>query len=170
MTPKPRPTRPTQYSASIIRSDGRGETRIFQDGDWKRVELKRPNGAMQVTIYRPDLGAAFMLDPSSGACTRTAMDRDTIAQALEAKEDSETWTWTGEELVDGVRCDRYDVVPRPGVPPKLVFVDGTIGLNRRVVTRRRDGSVALQIDWLEVTVGPQPRELFEPPSADDERA
>jgi hypothetical protein len=113
-----------------------------------------------LVISRPDLGVIWHVDPERRTYREMplpSMGEWPVDPAVEG-----SWELIGDETIDGVICDMYQVsIPVPRAPPdptavsiETIYVDRQTGMRRRVVTHSADGDPALVLDYQDALVAP----------------
>lgn len=154
---------PEQFSATIARSDAL-TSRIYVDGERKRVENDTPNG-LEVVVCRPDLGVVYTLHPEEKTYFETPFIAEVVAYS---PDDQRRWLLLGEETINGRQCLKYQVLRKgdtSGVVRELCYVDPDLGMRVRIVTFNRLGRHVLTCDYQDVHLGPPPPDLFDVPGS-----
>jgi hypothetical protein len=162
------PQRPMQYSATVVRSDDEPAGSVYADGPKDRQETHFLDGRIEILISRRDKGVAWALVPEAKTYSQFKFTDDMAKRATRFVKWLYDWKADGTEIIDGRRCLRFVGSYRPGAGPsgsahEIQYFDAKTHMPRRFVTFDLNGKKALTVDYLNVVVGPQPRELFEIP-------
>lgn len=155
------PALPTEYSCSIVRSDG-DRSRIFLRSDRRRVEIDFTNGHRHIVIARGDLGIGWVwqnVDP----WLETPMDWQLISGDVDPSS-ALIWKEVGPVPIDGESCIRFQGFAdggRGAMQEECFVLPSSI--RRRTITYRTDGGVGIVLDCLDVVLGAPALELFELP-------
>jgi hypothetical protein len=162
------PQRPKRYSAKVVRSDGEPTGLVYADGPKGRQETRLPDGNT-ILISRPDKGVIWTLRPETKTYSQVKFTKDMVKRAARFVESLYDWRADGTEVIDRRRCLRFLGSYRQGTGPsggahEVQYFDAKTHMPRRFVTFDMNGKKALTVDFLNIVLGPQPRELFEIPA------
>ena len=119
-----------------------------------------------IVISRPDKGMGWRLMPETKTYSQFKFSQEMVDRAMTLNTLCD-WTVGGSRVIDGRRCIRYVGRYRHHSEPckahEVHYVDAKTKMPRRVVTYNLHGKKALTMDYLNVVMGPPPRELFEIP-------
>jgi hypothetical protein len=135
---------------------------MYVDGWMQRIEIPHQH---MVVISRPDRGVMWQLD-TEARTYRQAKLPEHLEDAFNP-DMLDDWTKEGTEKIDGRRYLRFvarSVHPdRAHAIREVCFVDPKTHIRRRITTFDKSGKGVVTIDWLNVVVGPPPREVFNIP-------
>src|SRR5439155_25117825 len=98
------PPLPTEYSATIVRSDG-DRSRIFVRSDRRRIEMNFQNGHRHVVIARGDLGVGWIWQ-NADPWIETAIDWQMISGDADPST-ALSWQEIGHLDIDGQTCKHF---------------------------------------------------------------
>jgi hypothetical protein len=159
---------PDEYSATIIRSDG-DRSRVFLRSDRRRVETDFRNGRRHIVIARGDLGLGWIWQ-NADPWLETAMDWQMVSGDADPST-ALSWQEVGHYEIDGQACTHFKGfgANSPARPQEECFVLPS-GIRRREITYRKDGTVGIIVDCVDVELRPPPLGVFElPPDAEVRR-
>jgi hypothetical protein len=139
---------------------------LYVDGWTRRLEFYPKSGPHSVVISRADKRVIWSLSPDSKTFSQAKMP-----DGMERAFDPDTlydWSEDGVEIIDGRRCwrfvGRYREARGPiGDAHEVCFVDAKSGMRRRTDSYDTKGKLVATIDYLNVKIGPPPRQVFEMP-------
>lgn len=159
--------RPKRYAVKVVRSDGEPTEFVYADGPKGRQETRLPDGST-ILISRPDKGVIWTLRPETKTYSQIKFTKEMVKRAARFVESLYDWRADGTEVIDRRRCLRFLGRYRQGTGPsggahEVQYFDAKTHMPRRLVTFDIKGKKALTVDFLNVVLGPQPRDLFEIP-------
>jgi hypothetical protein len=95
------PPFPKSYKVETVRSDGRGRTMIYVDGDKKRFEDFTKAGQTEIVIFRRDLNVRWELYPDAKTYFQSKFDP---RKSVVNPDTFYDWNEDGFEIINGRRC------------------------------------------------------------------
>jgi hypothetical protein len=143
--------------------------KIYVSGDWHRLENYVDGKLRWVQISRPDRNVVYLIVESDRTYKETPFEElraqgwspgggfSLAGYQERAQKGKLVLTLLGSETVKGQVCEKYSIDYRKGLAPFYFWVSSATGLPVLYTYEKT------RIEWSNLNIGPQPRELFEPP-------